>query len=267
MSGLHRCARFCRGALIAGKRALKRRRKRVKKRWNSVRAMLALRVRWWKAFARLDESARRDRRAHSVSELSKYCDVVYINLDHRIDRRTQVEEELQRVGLGHARRLSAVKTSPGIIGCAQSHGEALTSWSANYDHLLIVCEDDCQFIAPSATLHDVIAEFARNPLLDVLAIANNTRWSVPVSARLAVSADVQTTSCYCIKSRAVADLVVCARDSVRRLRSGEAPKTAAIDMVWKSMQQKRFFAVPRERIAIQRAGHSDIENQWVNYGL
>ena len=46
--------------------------------------------------------------------------IVYINLDHRTDRRTQMEEELTGMDIS-AERFSAILRKPGCIGCLESH--------------------------------------------------------------------------------------------------------------------------------------------------
>jgi glycosyl transferase family 25 len=46
--------------------------------------------------------------------------VFYINLDSRTDRRKEIEEELQRIGIS-GERFSAILAKPGIVGCNKSH--------------------------------------------------------------------------------------------------------------------------------------------------
>ena len=44
-----------------------------------------------------------------------------INLDERNDRLLSYEPELKKIGLDMPRRFSAIKMTPGIVGCGLSH--------------------------------------------------------------------------------------------------------------------------------------------------
>ena len=194
------------------------------------------------------------------------CDIVYINLDHRTDRRGAFEQQLAIIGRSDAVRFSAFEASPGILGCARSHRSVLVDWKPDdSDRLLMVCEDDLMFLADEAELSAAVEEFAQNPLLDVLVVANHVTWSTPISERLALSSDIQTTACYVVKQRAIDDLIRSMHESAQRVAAGDM--SAALDKIWKQVQRRRFFAVPRERLARQEPGFSDILNEWVDYGV
>jgi hypothetical protein len=195
------------------------------------------------------------------------CDVVYLNLDRRSDRRAQFEQQMQRLGRVAFRRFPAVPTDPGMLGCSLSHLSVLESWDATPGRMLLVCEDDAQFLAPRATIDALIEEFAAGPELSVLALANNTAWHLPLTDRLAVSADIRTTACYVVKPEAVGDLAAAARRSCELLEQGERPEVAAVDVVWRQVQRTRTFALPRERVVVQASGYSDIERRIVDYGI
>ena len=71
----------------------------------------------------------------------------YINLEHRVDRKNQVEEELKTLGI-KAERFNAIKMENGAIGCSMSHLKILQdAVNNNLDHVLIV-EDDISFLKP-----------------------------------------------------------------------------------------------------------------------
>ena len=256
------------------RRVIRAVRQRVPRRWRRIRKAFRRQVLYRIARARLWARWKLRRRPVGVPTSAvtdgdhgiARCDVVYINLDRRADRRTSLEQQLASIGRSDATRFSAVEASPGILGCGQSHRAVLAGWEPDSpDRLLMVCEDDLMFVAPEEELSAVVEEFAQNPLLDVLVVANWVAWSIPISKRLAVSSNIQTTACYVVKQRAIEDLVLSMEESVRRLSAGDM--SAANDKVWKQVQKKRFFAVPQQRLARQRPDFSDNLNTWADYGV
>lgn len=193
------------------------------------------------------------------------CDIRYINLDHRSDRREEFEREMLDLNVSWHLRESAVAADPGILGCGLSHSKVLRSWDARPGRLLLVCEDDAEFVVTRPELDALIEEFVSTPALKVLTLAHRTAWNIPISERLAISSDIQTTAAYVVKPESVPGLVQAFSKSVRRLRAGAPSRTAALDKVWKEMQRQQLFALPRVPSAIQRAGYSDIERKIVDY--
>jgi hypothetical protein len=164
-------------------------------------------------------------------------------------------------------RIDAIKASVGALGCSMSHIKALNSWEISEERLLAVCEDDAMFKKSRSELDFVVEEFFANPYLSVLCLGNNPTHVIPISGRLGISADVQTTSCYIVKHEAVGPLIAAAEQSVNMLSAGARPRRAAIDRVWKSAQQKFFFAVPLDLLVEQLPGYSDIEMSYRDYGI
>jgi hypothetical protein len=243
-------------------RKLRKRFKRLKVRVQRRIKRGRLGFRWLRSTTR-EENELKPRHAYGLDR----CEVMYINLDHRQDRRIQIEEEVARLGLTKALRIPGTLAELPTIGCSQSHLNALHSWAPDENRLLLVLEDDCQFLASRKELDAVVEEFAVNAHLEVLCIANNTPWSRPISDALAISTEIQTTAAYVVKGGALRDLRAAMGDSIERLRAGEPPEKAACDIVWMGIQKKRFFAVPRTRMAIQRAGYSDIQQEHTDYGV
>lgn len=196
-----------------------------------------------------------------------HCDVIIINLDHRVDRWQQVQHQLETIGVKSYRRFSAVRKEHGALGCALSHQQVLSRWDTSSGRMLMVCEDDCAFELDRCALDHLVEEFAADPRLNVLSLAYNARNSVPISATLSISSNTQTMSCYIVKPAAAAAMRAVAAESVRRLERGESDHTAAIDKVWKRIQRSLFFAIPRTRAAIQAPSFSDIERATMNYGV
>jgi glycosyl transferase family 25 len=71
--------------------------------------------------------------------------VVYINLDHRTDRREQIEKELHKIPCKNIMRFSAIRHTEGAIGCTKSHIAILKmAISSGWKNVLIL-EDDMVF--------------------------------------------------------------------------------------------------------------------------
>ena len=82
-----------------------------------------------------------------LSNLSDIQHAFYINLEHRTDRREQIEQELLIMGI-NSQRFNAIHTTNGSIGCTMSHLRLLEkAILENYSHILIL-EDDIQFLEP-----------------------------------------------------------------------------------------------------------------------
>ena len=110
--------------------------------------------------------------------LNEFFDCIFvINLESRSDRRSEMEGELNKIGLsftdGSAEILLASRftdsagfDTPGTRGCFDSHLRALkTAYDRNSKGVLIF-EDDCDFV------HDI-----KNRLPSVMRHLSNTQWS------------------------------------------------------------------------------------------
>lgn len=192
----------------------------------------------------------------------------FINLAERSDRREAVESEFLRIGVKNPERFEAVAEAKGVLGCAKSHVH-VTSRPAATGRLLMVCEDDLEFLVPRGVIDACIEEFARSPQLDVLCLAYNSNHSAhKVSSRLSISDDVQTTSCYVLKESARDVVRLEFQKSVKKISAGRSVRKFALDQQWKTVQRRKLiFAVTNQRVAKQRPSFSDIEGRFVDYGL
>lgn len=195
------------------------------------------------------------------------CEVRYINLRRRKDRRDLIEGELAKLGISEVSRIEAIEEEMGILGCGRSHILALAAKTER--DCLMVCEDDVMFVSDEETVSGIVEEFLDRPEIDILCLANNSIGRpVAISTGLAISNDIQTTACYLVKERGRKLLRDVFGESVEALLAGEDPKTAALDRMWKKLQSGvLIFAVPRASLAVQRPGFSDIAREFVDYGV
>ena len=213
----------------------------------------------------------RKRLPRSSDSLSKKglerCDIFYINLQSRMDRRFQMEEEFSRLRIKDFLRVEGTKHACGAIGCASSHLKVLKEWRPRADRLLMICEDDCSFLLDRKQIDKIIEAFYVDDRLEVLCLAFKSFNGFPVSRDLLITSDTQTMACYVLRRRVRNEFCRIAIKSIDLLREGVREDRAAIDRVWKEFQQSVFFAIPAERAAIQRTSFSDIKGKVVDYGV
>lgn len=179
-------------------------------------------------------------------------DVHYINLTRRPDRKEQMERELHTWGL-IAQRYEAIDmpTKP-ELGCTLSHIGALSQSTADY---CLIFEDDFEFVQdPHPMLKYLATEFHD---WDVVMLSSNIREAEPFNDRLIRVRYAWTASGYLIKKAYIPTLIACFKSST----------TEPLDVLWRSLQQRdRWYAcVPK--IGKQRASFSDIQGQFVDYGV
>jgi hypothetical protein len=106
-------------------------------------------------------------------DISQIQHTYYINLTERPDRKAQIIQELQKVGINNPERFNAIKRTSGAIGCSMSHLKCLeNAKQQNWDHVLIV-EDDITFLSPQLFVMN-FNKFLKNcKNWDVVLIAGN----------------------------------------------------------------------------------------------
>ena len=148
------------------------------------------------------------------------CEIHYINLKHRADRRAGILLEFKALGVAHFTRFEVILDTNGALGCAKSHEAGLSSASSSEDQLFMICEDDCQFIADRAAIDAAVEGFFYNSHLDMLCLAYNAENGFAISQNLIITSDTQTISCYILETSAIAELLDCTRFSVENLSRG-----------------------------------------------
>lgn len=194
------------------------------------------------------------------------CNTVYINLSHRTDRRAQIENELVKLGLSNWHRFEAIKADPGALGCSMSHHAVLDRYAVSGDDLLMILEDDCEFLATRAELDDIIASFVWSDAA-VLCLSYNARKFSPMNKIIQRAYNIQTCAAYVLKPYIMPVIKSVAADSINLIQQGIRMDHAAIDRVWFREQERYTWVVPVNRAAKQRESYSDIENRMVNYGV
>jgi len=193
--------------------------------------------------------------------------VLYINLDSRIDRRTHFELEFNKMGLT-PQRFSAIRNADGAIGCSMSHVACLELAIRNeWDHVL-VCEDDATITNPGQLVYQVNQFFNRfNDAWDVLLLAGNNyqpfRQESPECVRVA---NCQTATAYLVRRPYFEKLLANFKDGLKKLVAKPRQQPVyAIDQYWKNLQRTDRWYLIVPITVIQRADYSDISKQRVDY--
>lgn len=184
----------------------------------------------------------------------------YINLDHRTDRRAEVEKEFEEKGLT-VERFSATQYSPGAIGCNLSHiGVLTTARGRGYDAVMIF-EDDFQFLISKAEWDDLIAKLPSS--YDVVMISYNLVASTPHDDTFHRVHEVQTTSGYIVHSRFYDRLIARWEEGTRLFMANPTMDWVYIlDQYWKPLQADSEWFAYKVRIGKQRPSFSDIAGRF-----
>ena len=190
---------------------------------------------------------------------------IFINLDSRIDRRKHIEKELKKIGFRRFERFPAVENKLGILGCTLSHKGLIENGISSGVDVIFVVEDDAKFICSKKSLEKILRDFLENSNAEVLCIGNNVQdYPTRLSRYLLRTQDTQTTSCYFMKKEIFSEYLQKLNKGIDLMNKGFIAE-GAIDIIWKELQSDHVFAIPRKKILIQIASHSDILNEKVRY--
>jgi glycosyl transferase family 25 len=193
--------------------------------------------------------------------------VFYINLEHRTDRKSHVESQLQSIGLV-GERFNAIQLSNGAIGCSMSHLKLLQDAKKNnLDHILIV-EDDILFLDPELfkTQFNRFFELHGNDWDVVLLAGNNMPPYENVDDTCIKVSRCQTTTGYLVNGHYIKTLMQNVKMGITHLMNKPTEQTNfAIDKFWFSLQSADRWYLITPLSVVQREDYSDIEQKTVNY--
>jgi glycosyl transferase family 25 len=192
---------------------------------------------------------------HPLPSIDK---IVYINLDNRLDRREQIEEELQVFSPDKVQRFSAIKHDNGAIGCTMSHIAVLEmAIREGWKNVLIV-EDDMawkNYDNGVEILNKLVKSKYDVIMLGGYSINYNTETHKLISA--------QTTTSYIVNEHYYGKLLNNFKEGLIKFQISKVAKEHAIDQYWKTLQVKDNWYIVE--LCIQRPSYSDIERKNVDY--
>lgn len=203
----------------------------------------------------------------NLNNIADITNVCYINLQERIDRKAQVEQQLNMVGLTNFNRFNAIKLPNGALGCSMSHLKCLQlAKERNLDHILIV-EDDIIFLNPGIFIGQLNKFLQNNKEWDMLLIAGNNVPPYRVVDDTCVQVSwCQTTTGYLIRKQYYDILINNIKEGINKLiREPKNKIMYAIDKYWLSLQKTDMWLLLVPLTVSQREGYSNIENCVTNF--
>ena len=193
--------------------------------------------------------------------------VFHINLDSRTDRRKEVEEELNGIGIPFE-RFPAIKGNPGLVGCGYSHMEVLKIARSRGYRAVLIFEDDFQFLVSKEKFWALLdAAKEEVPSYDVIMLGYNIQSAVPFSQHFQKVLEAQTASAYVVSAKFYDTLINCYEYAMPLLQSSGRHWDYANDQIWKKFQPGANWYAFKERIGKQRASYSDNAENFVDYGV
>lgn len=198
--------------------------------------------------------------------------VFYINLEKRKDRRNEIENELEKMGLIHqVERFNAILSNPGSVGCGLSHYEVLkTAKERGYKNILIL-EDDFTFLVDKDTFEKNCKLFFENiKEYNVCMLSYNCQRSkdIPEFPFIKKTLEVQTTSGYLVNESFYETLMGNFEQAVINLKKSKNREDLySIDQYWKILQETSLWYQFSTRIGKQRPSYSDIIRKKADYNV
>jgi len=189
--------------------------------------------------------------------------VVYINLEHRTDRRISIETELAKYfPPWKISRFDAIRNGKGYIGCTMSHiGVVELAISRGWKNCLIV-EDDAVW-SNFENGYLLLEKLVKNPY-DVITFGTTFTTYDRDTYRLKSG---QTTTAYLINSQYYHTYLDNVKEGLSKLLETDIVKQYALDVYWKILQAKDNWYCIMPGLMTQKDGYSDIEKRHTSYDV
>ena len=182
--------------------------------------------------------------------------IFYINLANRTDRKEQIENELNRMGLTNYERYEAVCIEWfGAIGCSLSHlGVLSIARERGYKRIMIL-EDDFQFVVSREEFENNLRVFFNSKLdWEVCLLASNIIQKNELANNkynVDIVVNAQTTCGYIINSVLFNEFIDLLEFSIKQLHNTRKHWVYAIDMIWKIFQTSNKWFIFKQTIGKQ----------------
>jgi len=188
--------------------------------------------------------------------------VVYINLDERVDRKLQVQQELLKFFPAEKiQRFAAIRTEFGGIGCSMSHIAVLEMAKREGWRNVLIVEDDFVWASRIDASEKILTRLMSNPY-DAIVLGGSLIRCDLVSFRLE---SCQSTTAYIVDRGYIDRMLENYKEGLQKLQeTGDYP-TYALDQYWKRLHASGRWYIIMPIMGAQRPGYSDIEKRNVNY--
>ncbi len=203
--------------------------------------------------------------------------VYFINLDHRTDRLTQIQEEICKMGFPPEKihRIQAIyKPEIGALGCTLSHIKTLDTFLESNHKTCIVLEDDFLRTMDINQMNFLFKHlFTSVKEFDLAMLAGKVFKKEATNSPFFYHVlDAQTSSAYLITREFAPTLRQNLKESSDFLnewfQTNKNPKhDFCLDIYWKKLQPQSKWFIAHPQMGIQRESYSDIEQRVTNYGV
>ena len=192
--------------------------------------------------------------------------VFYINLEHRIDRRKSVENQLNNLNWKF-QRFPAIQHENGRIGCTLSHLQILKIAKQNSLPYVVIVEDDIIFTKPKTFKKSLSEFFNSNIQYDVIIIAGNVIPPYQKTNLFSIKVSFcQTTTGYMVKQHYYDKLIHNIKTGLDFLIQYPSNHVNfAIDKWWTKLQKTDNWYFIYPPTVVQADDYSDIEKKDVKY--
>jgi glycosyl transferase family 25 len=187
--------------------------------------------------------------------------VVYINLEHRKDRRNEIENELSPFfDKNKLTRFEAVKETIGAIGCTKSHIAVIEMAIENKWKNCLIVEDDCMWVNFNKG-YKKLKCLVDKPY-DVIMLGSTFSIIDKTNFKLSKGS---TTCSYLVSQNYYSTLLQNFKEGLEKLLKTLDYPNYAIDVYMNNLIKKDNWYGIYPPMCIQRESYSDIENRYVNY--
>lgn len=191
--------------------------------------------------------------------------VYYINLEERVDRKRQIEAQLNTLKWKY-QRFNAVKAKSGRVGCSMSHLKLLKMAKEKELPYIVILEDDIMFTKIDK-FKWLLKEFLKENLdFDVYLLAGNLRQPVEkVTPNILKVFRSFAATGYIVKSHYYDTMIENFKEGVTTLLKNPDNGYFAVDTYWMRLQQSGNWYISYPRTVTQQPDYSNIENRYVDY--
>lgn len=197
--------------------------------------------------------------------------VIFINLNHRKDRRVRMSRHLKKMGVEKEKivRLEAIEHTPGFIGCTLSHIAALELAQQNKWQRVLILEDDFSFNETDENHVNLNRYFDALEKVNwnvAFLAANYDRVTPLKSVDYIVKAERAWCACaYIVNSTYLDRLIYNYRSGLQALLQGGMQQEFALDVHWHRCMQEDLWIGIFPNSGYQLPDKSDIEGKVVDY--
>jgi glycosyl transferase family 25 len=199
----------------------------------------------------------------------KITKAIYINLDKRVDRRENIEKELNEFGLTYE-RFPAIETHGfGILGCGLSHLQVLKiAKERNYENVLIL-EDDFTFLVTKEEFEKQLSHFFNLQLsYDVCFLSYSVIHDLELDNGIVNKVlHSQSASGYIVHNKCYDKLIELYEYAIPLLEQTQMHWVYANDQVWKQLQETGEWYYFIKRLGKQMSGYSDNAECFMHYNV